>query len=349
MAAQAQQTQPTHATQASQPLQPPRPVFETAGYQALGDVMGSHPEAAIFRRFRNAGALDLLYRQAELQHLFARWAKISERDKAAQANQPQADFDLQFHLLQNSVDPTNTSEVEQWLLWCKISDKLDHYCELITSHTSCKVMTTDRPTDEKLLRFQKVCSLASVDKYQLHDLRMYLDEQCEATGDAFLPGRERRVWNATGSEQDLTAISQPEDTDAVTKLIRGRGADFWHTFRGHDMSHQIMEVSRLIDDSRPRAVKFKKYPDDKVARGSMVVYALVTTSFVVFAVMTLSRRTSSVVKNLLIFLHNALFTGTLALLTPVRPVELFAAAAAYAAVLVVFSSGSVGPSSPSEP
>lgn len=350
MATQLQQNPAIQAAQAAsliRPAQLTRPVVETAGYQALGKVMGGHPEAAIFRRFRNVGALDLLYRQADLQHSLARWAKLSAADKQRTGMEPQDEdrrnFDLHFHLLLKSVDPNDPTKcTEQWQEWCKISQKLDHYCELIPLLGSTLHVQANVVKDDKLLKFQRVCNLAAVDKQQLHDLHHYLDEQCEATHGAFLPGRERRVWDRCNQE-DLTAIAQPEETDVVTSWVRGRGADLWHRNRGHDTSGQIMTLPGLVDDNT-LAIKFKKYPDARLARVSMALYAFATTALVIFAVATLSRWTSSAIRIPLIFLHNVLFTLSMAVCTRVRPVELYAAAAAYAAVLVVFASGPLSPS-----
>jgi len=104
------------------------------GYQALGNLMGGYPDTAIFRRFRNAGALDLLYRQAELQKLIANWAHIASADQGS-GDHPRDQFDLNFDLLYQAENwETNDRALgAQWRAWLKISDKLGEYCK---SHRS---------------------------------------------------------------------------------------------------------------------------------------------------------------------------------------------------------------------
>lgn len=92
------------------------------GYPALGALMGSHSELAIFRRFRDVAALDLLYRQADLQNTIKAWVDQSANDQGKS-------YDYNFLLLQRSEKSSDPKDGMQWRLWCTISDKLDRYCK----------------------------------------------------------------------------------------------------------------------------------------------------------------------------------------------------------------------------
>lgn len=105
---------------------------EAAGYQALGNLMGGYPEMAIFRRFRNAGALDLLYRQADLQCTIHDWALTAEADQQTQGpgrrNDPlRHEYDRVFDELRRSVDADEPGARTQWRRWRQVSEKLKDY------------------------------------------------------------------------------------------------------------------------------------------------------------------------------------------------------------------------------
>lgn len=111
---------------------------EAAGYQALANLMGGYPEMATFRRFRNAGALDLLYRQAELQHSIAEWALTVSDDKQSQ-NYEHRQYDIRFDLLRKSMLSDSADDSKQWRAWREISHQLGEYCEPVLDKALCIV------------------------------------------------------------------------------------------------------------------------------------------------------------------------------------------------------------------
>ena len=64
--------------------QPPSPQ-EPRGYPRVADMMASHSETAIFRRFRSLNLLNLLALQSELQDLETRLSEVRERDEVLAA------------------------------------------------------------------------------------------------------------------------------------------------------------------------------------------------------------------------------------------------------------------------
>lgn len=105
---------------------------EPVGYQALGNLMGGYTDTAIFRRFKNAGALDLLYRQAELQNRLDHWATIAQNDRSAAEDTIQRRFDIEFDLLckvENlEIEPRELGA--QWRAWSDVRVLLRDYREL---------------------------------------------------------------------------------------------------------------------------------------------------------------------------------------------------------------------------
>ena len=65
----------------SLPPSPPQP----RGYPKVADMMASHSETAIFRRFRSLNLLNLLALQSELQELETRLSEVRERDEVIAA------------------------------------------------------------------------------------------------------------------------------------------------------------------------------------------------------------------------------------------------------------------------
>lgn len=109
---------------------------DIAGYRPLGDLMGAHPDLAIFRRFRNVGALDLLYRQSELQIALSAWSRAVSIDLASSDNN-RKQFDIDFSRLLISVDKDDYSG-SQRRQWMQVSEKLGEYCELAPQRLACR-------------------------------------------------------------------------------------------------------------------------------------------------------------------------------------------------------------------
>lgn len=99
-----------------------------AGYRPLADLMGTQPDLAIFRRFRNVGALDLLYRQSELQIALSRWLDAIRTDQAT-GRDDMLDCDIEVARLLDSIEGEEVSG-EQYILWMDVSEKLAEYCKL---------------------------------------------------------------------------------------------------------------------------------------------------------------------------------------------------------------------------
>lgn len=296
--------------------------------------MGNYPELAIFRRFRSAGTLDLLYQQASLQRAIRKWQCAVEEDEKDSGRR---EFDFDFWRLQNSVnDDAARTESAQWRAWCEISEKLDVYCELVRLY--CGECPTDYTIDEKILRLQNMCNLAEVDDFQLRDLQTFL--AMSNGGDGFLNALEEKVYQGSDTA-DLVSMAHAENPDWFTGLVRGRASRIYHILTRGNRSGRTVRVPRLAGEGH-LDFTFIEHSDESIQRLSRVLYAVLTSAMVAFAILTLNWVDSFGGRLSLVLVHSLIFTLGMAFLTHVKPVELFAAAAAYAAVLVVFASGSFG-------
>lgn len=84
--------------------------------------MNLYPEIAVFRRFGNLNALNLLYLQAELQDLEQSLHRLQVRDSNSPAGA--ALHSVNWWYLAHSQDSENS---EQWQLFQKIREKLKEY------------------------------------------------------------------------------------------------------------------------------------------------------------------------------------------------------------------------------
>lgn len=195
--------------------------------------------------------------------------------------------------------------------------------------------------DEKLLRLQRVCNLAEVDKFQLRDLRQFLVKA--DGGDNFLNALERKIYEASDdlNDADFVSIAHPEEPDWFTSLTRGRISYLYHILTFGNKSGKTVRAAKLESQGHYN-FKFVKHPDKYIQRTSMALYVALTSFLIGLAILTLNEARSFGARVSLVLVHNIVFTLAMAFLTHVKPVELFAAAAAYFAVLIVFASGSFG-------
>jgi len=96
------------------------------GYDRLAALIGQHRGVAIFRRFSNLGAKDLLYRQAELVHLEAQLQKVVCEDRTSKDPDKEAYQYSVFDLLDSASKPDKS---HQWQKVLETRKKLEEYCE----------------------------------------------------------------------------------------------------------------------------------------------------------------------------------------------------------------------------
>lgn len=96
------------------------------GYGKLADLFGQHQGVAIFRRFSNLGAKNLLHRQAELTHLEAQLQKLVCDDRTS--NDPERRI-YQFSVFELMDSQSNPQKNHQWQKVIEVRRKLEEYCK----------------------------------------------------------------------------------------------------------------------------------------------------------------------------------------------------------------------------
>lgn len=90
------------------------------GYAKVANLMATHGELAIFRRFKALNMLNLLYLQAEITHLEAELREVACED----AQQGRENHPHDWWSLSQSEDDNDR---EQWDVVLKIRKKLEKY------------------------------------------------------------------------------------------------------------------------------------------------------------------------------------------------------------------------------
>jgi len=102
------------------------------GYPKLGNLMGSYPTTAIFRRFGELNMLNLLRLQAELQDLEHQLQEIRDEDDFTKSKDPiRTSYVTDFRLMR---DWKNDGDSLQYDLLVSIGEKLREYSIIFISN-----------------------------------------------------------------------------------------------------------------------------------------------------------------------------------------------------------------------
>jgi hypothetical protein len=132
-----------------------------------------------------------------------------------------------------------------------------------------------------------------------------------------------RAKDFLSDKTDLIALSKPDEEDYLSKFLQ---------------NHWAFQKRRTSDPLDRTSIYKTHHVVKTVAAISMTLAAILLIS----AILSLHIVTSSNTKLGLVAMYTLLFALCVALLTNAKRAEVFAATAAYAAVLVVFVSGDLG-------
>lgn len=161
------------------------------GYGKMAELMSSHDEFAILRRFRHLNMKNLLYLQAEIAHLEEELGELADRDSM--------DFELQFHgrdwwSLANGEDETSQ---EQWEKVLQLREKLDIY-------------------NDAVLKQARLARLDGPSRYELSFLRRWMERP--RMGNFPLLGLDRKTWDEA-HEDDLLALRERSRSDMFSSWV----------------------------------------------------------------------------------------------------------------------------------
>ena len=197
--------------------------------------------------------------------------------------------------------------------------------------------------DEATLQFASICRLAPANKSDLAALHEVLDKD-EVSGNNFLRCHEYETWEEEHFK-DLTSLaSRHTERDALTRFINRMVRTVYHKHIGHKFHDPISVVEAWGSAGERKPII--DYPDDYITTTidtlSTVLASILPTiaAFGVFLIQDQKTRMGAIIVCAL------LFSTTLTVLARPKRVEVFAASAAFAAVLVVFvnSNGTNGTS-----
>ncbi|KAH8757403.1 hypothetical protein BGZ57DRAFT_644810 [Hyaloscypha finlandica] len=278
----------------------------------------------IFRRFQRLSSRNLLYLESELAYLEA------EQDRLDQESSKSHELTLSmksWNLLCLQATPPREQpkgESEQdarrrlqlegaaqerlQLAW-RIREVLATYHESLKRES--EVLALDNP-DRRPLKGTRKMFIPTYDK-----------DAGTGTGAAMIAGQMRTHLDRE-NEKDLCVLAPPIERDRLTRLLEGRLSYFFRTKNEEGLSDFISH--------------------HRVSVAVTVISGILATIFLIGAILGLYWVKSPNAKLGMLSGLTVAFAGSLALFTNARRQDVFAATAAYAAVLVVFVSGNLATS-----
>jgi hypothetical protein len=193
------------------------------GYRKLAEYMGENPNFAIFRRFGQLNALNLLYLQAELAEMEQLLSAQAAADRASSSACAQ-DRALWFKALSFEEKP-HVGHCEQWRLMLRIREVLKEYS---TFHESSQEFAPNWLSDTALVRQNQVCRLPKPHKYDLNHLCEW--KRRPVMGHVRLIGPDKDIWE-TQPWPELVALDAERFPEPLTGWLQ-RNARHFHRYVG---------------------------------------------------------------------------------------------------------------------
>ncbi|KAJ5847821.1 hypothetical protein N7455_011778 [Penicillium solitum] len=274
------------------------------GYPALAAWIGRDPdgETLVFRRFRRLSARNLLHLQSQLIQLELEIDELDRKARCTDLDARQASRRWET-LTQLAADPQRPEK-----------ERLDKVNEL-----SLKI----KEYEEALLRQSRIAELAGPSNRVLSAYREYIQgggwKGPSLPPAPIIGGRAKDMLEEA---DDLVALRKPEE-DVLSTLLQ---------------DHWPLKTHKAIDPLDYTTIYKGQHIINIVAAISMLSAAIL----LVAAIVSLYVVRDPATKLGLVVGYTFLFALSIALLTNARRAEVYGAAAAYAAVLVVFISGNLG-------
>ncbi|KAB8754758.1 hypothetical protein FH972_026549 [Carpinus fangiana] len=279
---------------------------ESGDYHGLSNFMGRWPALCIFRRFSTLNVQNILFLQAELAHLEEELLDIRE-SRSTLPDTEKDDVTKDWQALQSQPDEYRIVE--------EIRTRLCEY-------------------NEALVQYHSVCSLQSPTKIDLEALRHYLYHP--SGGDGFLRAVEADAYDRTKehTRNDLLTVSDERShRDIFSTFVADHCTAFYQTYVAGTLSRKNPDVEEgglaVFHDARLHAI-------------SHIIGTLIASLLPAACIFALYFIDHVLARLGAIMGFSALFSFTLAIFTRARPVEIFAATAAFASVQVVFVGTTLG-------
>jgi hypothetical protein len=316
------------ASNPSREIDPAPSVYPRRGFALVASKLASDIDktTTIYRRFDELSARNLLFYQAELAELEEQQKEYDDEDRNAR-DQVSIECQKDWNEFVRNAKEGNERQKEKMELAMKIREKLEKYRNMDPFKLYAWPEATDNIVDSALASHQALLNSAPPSSSTIKALRNWFFNNTSGTknGDNIphLWGTSETIFD---DPHDLVALRVPSDQDRLSEFIQNNFGLFFQT---------------SAPDGRTT------YTSERSISHFVAILSTVLAAVLLFgAIISLY-----IVQNkhaLLGMLSGwtVLFAACVGLLTNARRDQIFAATAAYAAVLVVFVSGNLGGASP---
>ncbi|OJJ70189.1 hypothetical protein ASPBRDRAFT_32063 [Aspergillus brasiliensis CBS 101740] len=274
------------------------------GYDKLAAVMALDSGSCIFRRFAKLNAKNLLYLQAELADIEEELKDIIAEDKKSasseKANYPYSVWELKESLHRKDEYP------EQWMKVLEARKMLNEYNTALLQQS-------------QLLRFSKP---------ETDDLEVLQDWLSREQSEKKLLYPENQ-WIGNNAKDLVALHSRHDSTDKFTRLVYTRVIPLFHKWLGYrNTARKDIEAGVWY------------YDNQRIRSWTYVVSLLISALLPATSVVALYFIQQTAAKFIVIFVYNVIFVLVMGLMVKAKRVEIFATAAAFAAIQVtILTSG----------
>lgn len=290
------------------------------GYPRFAAFIAHDPDksTAIYRRFKRLSARNLLYLESELSELET---EQDELDDEAKRNEDIGEMLQNWDLMYLRATEKDSEAEEQIQaaaqrrldLAMRIRDLLKTYYEALKLESEILAL---RPPDRRPLKGTRRIFKSAYLGLKKKEIK----QRPMIPGDAMISGAMKTHLDPK-NDDDLCVLAEPVESDRLTKLLEGRFSYFFRT---------------RTEDGLTDIVSHKR-----VSRAVSIISSLLAIIFLIGAVLGLYWVKNPNAKLGMLSGLTFAFACSLALFTNARRQDVFAATAAYAAVLVVFISGNL--------
>ncbi|GKZ49064.1 hypothetical protein AbraIFM66951_001319 [Aspergillus brasiliensis] len=260
--------------------------------------------SCIFRRFSKLNAKNLFYLQSELAYLeedIDRFTREGRRSKSQDTDES-VPYSV-LALIKSQKAPKGYSE--HWLKICEARKLLNEYNAALLQQA--QLLKLSRPEAEDLKVLQLWLAQEQFNKPYSHSL-------CQ--------------WVENGT--DLIALhSRHDNTDKLTRMVYTKVIPWYHRWRGY-RNTDIKDLESGV----------WYYDNEKIKAATYMVSLLMSGILPATSVIALYFIQGTFPKLVTIFVYNIIFVLVMGLMVKARRVEIFATAAAFAAIQVtILTSG----------
>ncbi|KAH7074132.1 hypothetical protein FB567DRAFT_190544 [Paraphoma chrysanthemicola] len=277
------------------------------GYPSLAAFIASDPDhtSLVFKRFDKLAARNLLYLQSELAELQAKQDQFDTEDQSLEHGSLESKAcAMNWERFRHaSGEVDNEKQRERMKLVTDIRTKIKEYREALMFESSLAMLKAPpRRTFEAIN----------------HAFTRF--NKTANRRDPVLAGYSSTLYS---SNDDLVMLKQPQHEDRLTSFVQSK--------------LPVLFISGGRRDNDTAYVS-----ERRIARFVNVISILLAFILLFVAIISLYVTSSPNKKLGIVGAFIALFAASVGLLTTAKKAEVFAATAAYAAVLVVFVSGNLG-------